>query len=145
VERYERSFLSMYNNFLRDDAEFERVAAASTLIHATDPAVVSKVLSYFTSLYSATASEVSYLYGPSYEGALDFFQTTDPCLFTTCTNQYWSHKSASSTGVWFNTAAPPCCGECTVYADGVQLFYWPTPNPTPSVTAYQLGSSNATL
>jgi hypothetical protein len=145
VERYERSFLSMWNNLLTDDAEFERVAAASSLVDATDPAVVSKVESYLTSLYSAVASEESYLHGPSYEAAVTFFQTTDPCLFTTCTDQYWSHKSASSTGVWYNTAAPPCCGQCTVNAFGVQLYYWPTPNPTPSVTAYEIGTSNVTL
>jgi hypothetical protein len=136
---YEQSYLSMYENFLSDDAYFQRVNADPALKFATDPSIVSKVDSYVTSLYHALATERTYLWGAAFEAAAPFYQTTDPCLFTTCTNQYWSHKSASSsTGeVWFNTADPPCCGNCVVQAGGVQLYYWPTPNPTPSVTAYE--------
>ena len=138
---FEQSFFSMYENWLTDDAYFQKVAADPSLKFATDPAVVTKVYSYLTSLYTAISSETEYLWGPSYEAAAPFREiATDACLFTTCTNQYWSHKSASSTdgNLWFNQATSPCCGSCTVYAGGVQLFYWPTPNPTPSVTAYLL-------
>ena len=136
---YEQSYLSMCENFLTDDAYFQKVYADPALKFATDPSIFSKVDSYITSLYHALATESTYLRGAAFEAAAPFYQTTDPCLFTTCTNQYWSHKSASSSKgeVWFNTADPPCCGDCVVIAGGVELYYWPTPNPTPSVTAYE--------
>ncbi len=131
----------MYENYLTDLAYFSKLDAAPSLKFATDPVTVTKVLSYLTSLYHALSTETDYLWGSSYSAAAPFRDiATDACLFTTCTNQYWSHKSAQSKSgeIWFNTATQPCCGYCTVYAGGVQLYYWPTPNPTPSVTAYRL-------
>ena len=131
----------MYEKFLTDEAYFEKIDAAPSLKFATDPVTVSRVYSYLNSLYTALATEDEYLNGASWEGIAPFVPlATDPCLFSTCTSQYWSHKSASSEpgNLWFNKATSPCCGSCTVYAGGVQLFYWPTPNPTPSITAYRL-------
>jgi hypothetical protein len=139
--QYEQSYLSMVENFLTDDAYFQKVDAAPSLVFATDPVVVTKVHSYLTSLYTAISTEGEYLWGTEWEAIAPFVEiATNPCLFSTCTSQYWSHKSASSKpgNLWFNEATSPCCGSCTVYAGGVQLYYWPTPNPTPSVTAYRL-------
>jgi hypothetical protein len=105
---------------------FQNAAAAPSLKFATDPAVVTKVYSYLTSLYSALSSETEYSCGPSYEAATPFREiATDSCLFTTCTTQYWSHKSSSSTdgNLWFNQATSPCCTKARG-GKNRPFFYW---------------------
>jgi hypothetical protein len=144
VGHYEQSLLSMFEKYYTDEQELYRVYAQSSLLRATDPVIISRLDSGISSLVTAFQTEQLYINGPSAEADFLYYALgeTDPCLFKTCTNQYWSHKSASSTSgqLWGNIADPPCCGDCTVYANGVQLFYWPTPNPVPSVTAYAIGN-----
>lgn len=36
---------------------------------------------------------------------------------------------------WSFTIKPPCCGVCQIDGVSVELSYWPTPAPTPAVTA----------
>jgi hypothetical protein len=40
--------------------------------------------------------------------------------------------------------AEPCCGNCTLYGGDVQIYYWPTPAPTPGVTKL-VNEANFTL
>jgi hypothetical protein len=124
-----------------DVAEWYRLGAASLIDLVTDSATFTRLLSAYYSLESAYNTEWDYLYGTSWSADFMYLDvaTTDPCLFKTCTNQYWSQKSASSISgeLFYPSLSSPCCGSCTIYADGVSLLYWPTPNPTPSVTAYQ--------
>lgn len=116
-----------------DAALFEKLFAGSTF---SNKAASS---SYMTSLHYAMQSEKEFLWGTDGDAAINFRDMmTDGCLFTTCTNQYWSQSSSfvreKDPGLFWYTASKPCCGECTIYAHGVQLSYWPTPAPTPPVT-----------
>lgn len=36
---------------------------------------------------------------------------------------------------WIFTPKPPCCGQCTIDGMSAELRFWPTPAPTPEVTA----------
>ena len=36
---------------------------------------------------------------------------------------------------WSFTASPPCCLDCTLFGGTVSVYAWPTPAPTPGVTA----------
>lgn len=36
---------------------------------------------------------------------------------------------------WIFTPKPPCCGQCSIGGMSAELRYWPTPAPTPAVTA----------
>jgi hypothetical protein len=115
--------------------EFDRLIATSTITNSV------AYSSYFSSVYAAFQSDVSYVWGPGGAAVLNFQApvfTTNGCLFTTCTNQYFSQKSsfvaASPSGFFFYTAQPPCCGQCTISGAAVQLAYWPTPAPSPPTT-----------
>jgi len=35
---------------------------------------------------------------------------------------------------WYYTATPPCCLNCTLFGGNVQVYYWPTPAPSPPVS-----------
>ncbi|KUJ18980.1 uncharacterized protein LY89DRAFT_668019 [Mollisia scopiformis] len=116
-----------------DIALFEKVLAGSTFSNSAASE------SYMTSLYYALKSEREFLWGSAGDAAVNFQDLmTDGCLFTTCTNQYSSESlsftSAGDSGLFYYSASTPCCGQCTIYAEGVQLSYWPTPAPTPPVT-----------
>lgn len=81
------------------------------------------------------------------------FETlTDPLLASKCGAQWSAELSdyiqsgrittdspgqpALYASDWNFTPKPPCCGQCSVF-DGMSadLNYWPTPAPTPAVTA----------
>jgi hypothetical protein len=56
-----------------------------------------------------------------------------------CTDQYFVESSSfakenPSTAFTF-TAKPPCCGQCKVVGNAVDIAYWQTPAPEPPVTA----------
>lgn len=53
--------------------------------------------------------------------------------------------SPSVPGVFTWTApGPPCCLNCTVFGDQLQLMVWPTPAPTPRVSTL-INADNYTL
>jgi hypothetical protein len=98
--------------------------------------------SEYTSLYYDLQSAVSSVWECYIDGN-DQFQTmalSNPCLFKTCRNQFLSQSSSFVSAspdnpIFWYTAEPPCCGQCSVYGDGVEVEYWPTPAPSPPVTA----------
>lgn len=92
---------------------------------------------------STLSADIDSLYGSVGHGVLSFqnIATTDPCLFSTCLASYLAESSVIAPllppGVFdfgYYTASPPCCGQCTITASGVQIAYWPTPAPIPSVS-----------
>lgn len=91
------------------------------------------------------------------EGALilmyqnPFKTLTDPLLASKC-GAHWSAESSDyiqsglittdSPGLparyassWNFIPEPPCCGQCSIDGMSAELNYWPTPAPTPAVTA----------
>lgn len=81
---------SVESAVLTDLANWEEVNGGA--ITFSDVAATS---SYLTSLYSKVQSEATYLYGTEAGAVMageDF--TTDGCLFTSCTNQYYSESSS---------------------------------------------------
>lgn len=44
-------------------------------------------------------------------------------------------ESPSYANDWTFTASSPCCSTCSLSGGNVQVQYWPTPAPTPNVTA----------
>lgn len=80
-----------------------------------------------------------------------FTTLSDPFLASKCGAQ-WSADSSKyiqsgritryATGQpalyakeWIFTPKPPCCGQCSIDGMSAELRYWPTPAPTPEVTA----------
>lgn len=47
----------------------------------------------------------------------------------------WYVESPSYADDWTFTASSPCCSKCSLSGGNVQVQYWPTPAPTPNVTA----------
>lgn len=35
---------------------------------------------------------------------------------------------------WDFVASPPCCSSCTLFGGTVQVYFWPTPAPSPPVS-----------
>jgi hypothetical protein len=125
-----------YQKLNRDYANLERYANSPI----TDTVAYE---SYLFAELSTISADIESFYGPPGHGILSFsnIASTNPCLFTACLNSYLAKSSVVaslySPGVFdffLYTAAPPCCGQCTVQATGVQLAYWPTPAPTPPVS-----------
>lgn len=102
---------------------------------AINPEVFLQLVSIFTSVQHEVASTL----GSSGYAYLNFPGFTDPCLLSTCVNQFIAQGSsataANPSGLWIYQAQPPCCGTCSIYANNVELAYWPTPAPTPPITA----------
>lgn len=80
-----------------------------------------------------------------------FTTLADPSLASKCGAQ-WSAESSKyiqtgritryATGQpalyaqqWIFTIKSPCCGQCSIDGMSAELRYWPTPAPTPAVTA----------
>lgn len=74
---------------------------------------------------------------------------TDPCLYSTCFNQYFDQRSSftrdNPAGSFVFAASAPCCDRCSIFADNVDVEYWPTPAPTPPVSTLVDEASNFTL
>ena len=57
------------------------------------------------------------------------------------TTEAWVHFE----GGFSYKAAEPCCYNCSLYGGNVQVYYWPTPAPTPGVTKLVDIANNFTL
>jgi hypothetical protein len=57
------------------------------------------------------------------------------------TTEAWVHFD----GGFSYKAAEPCCYNCSLYGGDVQVYYWPTPAPTPGVTKLVNAANNFTL
>jgi hypothetical protein len=122
---------------LNSDLEKLEIYANSPV---TDTAALASLL--FAEL-STLSADVNSLYGSVGNGVISFqnIATTDPCLFSACLASYLVESSAIASllppgyfDYGYYKASPPCCGQCTITAAGVQLAYWPTPAPTPPVS-----------
>jgi hypothetical protein len=98
--------------------------------------------STYTSLYYDLQSAVSSVWECYIDGQVQYqnMALSDPCLFKTCRNQFRAQSSSFASAspdnaIFWYTAQPPCCGQCSVYGNGVEVEYWPTPAPTPLTTA----------
>ena len=125
---------SAYSKLNRDYANLERYQNSNI----TDTAALA---SFVISEFSTLNADVTSIYGSPGWGIVSFqnIASTDPCLFSACLTSYLAVSSRiaplfSGLFDFAYSAAPPCCGQCTVQATGVQLKYWPTPAPTPPVS-----------
>jgi hypothetical protein len=111
---------------------------------AIDPRIVSLLSSTFTSVQHDIASRL----GSSGYAYLNLPGITDPCLLSTCVDQFLSQGSsataANPSGLWIYQASSPCCGQCSITANAVEVSYWPTPAQTPLVTALVNPANNFT-
>jgi hypothetical protein len=117
----------------------------------------------------ATITSINNIYTNTYSAVYDPFSGADlvPSLLSRCNASFLSaQNTALGTSIvieteaeqtvtyvdigppptWYYTASPPCCLSCTVFGGGgaVQVFYWPTPAPTPGVSTL-VNSANFTL
>jgi hypothetical protein len=130
----EAYLVSGYSKLNRDFANLERYQNSNI----TDTAAL---VSFLFAEISTVNADVTSLYGSAGWGIVSFqnIASTDPCLFSACLTSYLAVSSAIAPRLsglfdFEYKAAPPCCGQCTVLATGVQLKYWPTPAPTPPVS-----------
>lgn len=110
-----------------------------TIILPPNPSLASYCSSMFDdALDSFMATDPAYYYDNTY-----IVQTTDNIgdvsLYTTTTTTWARFQDQM-----FFTPSAPCCLNCTLYGGTVQVYYWPTPAPSPPVTAL-VDSSNFTL
>lgn len=141
LEVYLASGYSELNSVL---ADIERYANSPI----TDTAAYE---SFLLAELSTASADMNSLFGNAGHGILLYqaIASTDPCLFSTCLTSYLEASSALASyyppGVfdYVYTVNPPCCGQCTIMATGVQLSYWPTPAPTPPVSVL-IDASNKT-
>lgn len=112
---------------------------------------ISSVESYRSAASTSLDNALSAIWenGLAAFGTFQNMAVEDGCKYLTCRAQYTSQSSAfratDSTGIFSYGAKPPCCGECVVYADAVELSYWPTPAPTPIVSEIYDTVWNTTL
>ena len=78
-----------------------------------------------------------------------FFDEVLPDPISHCGLEFWSASASSSMASMVSNASSnsdtvtdysfqpktPCCGQCTVYPHRAELLFWPTPNPSPQITA----------
>lgn len=137
--------------FSSEIIKLNELASNLVLVMASPTNLGSAALSsYLSSLYSTVEADVTALFGPAGNAILSFQNiVTDPCLFVTCFNQFLDQSvtfaAESPSGTFFYTAEPPCCLQCTIYGQGVQLEYWPTPAPEPPVSTLIDEATNYTL
>lgn len=129
---------SIYSSLAILNRNYERLMASS-----------SAGPSLLTSLYNVVQSDATAIFGTDAYAYFAFGDITDACLRETCFNQLIAESSAfephSSTALFYYTAQPPCCGQCTVSARAVQLEYWPTPALQPPVSTLIDVAHNFTL
>lgn len=94
----------------------------------------------YTSLYwsvQSAASSVWDWYGGSYRDIRNM-GLKNGCQYKTCRSQYLSKSSSFASAhpneLFWWSVDPPCCGQCSIYGDGVEVDYWPTPAVTPPIT-----------
>jgi hypothetical protein len=87
------------------------------------------------------------LLGVDADALVNYWNEPNPELQAYCIQQYILgaaelHLTNPSA---FYTPKSPCCGGCTVFGGGVQVSYWPTPNPNPGLTKLVDPNTNLTL
>jgi hypothetical protein len=97
---FEQPQLDIAGKASADIAKLFKIEVSTSLSSITDLVTLSWLSSYWPSLYSAWSTERKELRGKITAWEVDFnylnIATTDPYLLKTCTDQYWSHKSAPS-------------------------------------------------
>jgi hypothetical protein len=110
-----------------------------------NPIVAASLIAIFTSVQKSVVSEL----GSSGYAYLNFPGFTEPCLLSTCVNQFISQGNAftasNPSGVWVYKAEQPCCGTCSITAAAVELAYFPTPALRPLVTELINTAANFTF
>jgi hypothetical protein len=128
-----------YSPNYQGQPNFYNTSLYPTMILPPNPSLASYCSSMFDdALDSWMATAAVYYFGNTY-----VVQTTDNkgdvSSYTTATT-----TSARFQDEMFFTPSAPCCLNCTLYGGTVQVYYWPTPAPSPPVTAL-VDSSNFTL
>lgn len=107
------------------------------ILTAKDPTYTN---TYYAEAYSSLDVAISVLWESPLD-AYDTFQSMaarDGCKFLECRAQFLSQRSTFKSiypgEIFKYRAQPPCCGGCMIFADKVEVSYWPTPAPTPLVT-----------
>jgi hypothetical protein len=104
----------------------------------------------YNEYFSILQNDVTTLFGPAGTAILLFQNlVTDPCLYSTCFDQFFDQSSSfeleNPGGTFLYQASAPCCDRCHVLANGVELEYWPTPAAEPPVSTLVDEANNLTL
>jgi hypothetical protein len=135
------SFLKLYNDY---QFSLDQLNVQLNQILAIDTAYASQTnsdltYSHYSSLFTSRESILSSLWGTNGDAVYTLGDAvSDSCQFSICSKQLQAQKSkwnAKHTDIFVYQAKKPCCGYCTVGGAAVQVAYWPTPAPTPHVTA----------
>ena len=85
-------------------------------------------------LYGINASEKDYCLSLE-KSNYSSWAVVNPTLTTIVGYSSTFTTFVRSPSQWSPTLTQPCCGTlCQIFASGVQLYFWPTPAPYPSVT-----------
>ncbi len=115
---YDPSVLSLYSEVYPSLAKYPSLAAFCSQMFVSD-----------SNQFLATAAITTTTY-PGYTACPDNSAAQFPCITYPATELDVYYVSD-----WSFTATQPCCLNCTLWGGNVQVYYWPTPAPTPSVSA----------